>query len=74
MKVSMIEVIIDAKRKDIENSLKNNEYVDDFEIEDLDNKDIRKSVVIVFREVVDSKFLDNVLKNILPKEIKNTIE
>ena len=74
MKVSMVEVIIDAKRKDIENSLKNNEYVDDFEIEDLDNKDIRKSVVIVFREVVDSKFLDNVLKNILPKEIKNTIE
>ncbi len=74
MKISMVEVIIDAKKRDIENTLKNSEYVDDYEIEELDNKDIRKSVVIIFRDVVDSKFLDNVLKNILPEEIKNTIE
>ncbi len=75
MRVSMVELIIDAKRKDIEDALNSSEFVDDFEIEDLDDKDIRKCVVVFFKELVDSKFLDEVLKKIFPfEEIKQTFE
>jgi len=75
MRISMVELIVDAKKKDVENALSNSDFVDDYEIEELDDKDIRKSVVLVFKELVDSKFLDDVLREIFPfEEIKQTFE
>ena len=75
MRGSMIEIILDARREDVENALKNSEYVEDYEIEELDKEDVRKSVLIVFRELVDSKYIHNVLKNIFPfEEIKKPID
>ncbi len=75
MRVSMIEIILDARKEDVENALKNSEYVEDYEIDELDNEDIRKSVLIVFRELVDSKYIHDVLKNIFSfEEIKKIID
>ncbi len=75
MRVSMVELIVDAKMEDVENALKNSEFVDDFEIEPLDKEDVRKSVLIVFKELVDSKYLDEVLRKIFPfEEIKKGLE
>ncbi len=75
MRVSMIEIILDARKEDVENALKNSEYVEDYEIDELDNEDIRKSVLIVFRELVDSRYIHDVLKNIFSfEEIKKIID
>ncbi len=75
MRVSMVEVMVDAKRTQLENALKESGLVEDYEIEDLDDKDIRKSVVVVFKELVDSRFLHNILKDLFPfDELKQNIE
>ena len=75
MRISMVEIILDARKKEVEDSLKKSELVDDYEIEELDDRDVRKSVVIVFKELVDSRFLDGILKEIFPfEEIKQNME
>ncbi len=63
--VTTVSFLINSSRSELENLLKNNEYVDDYEIEDLDDKDIRKDVFVIFKNPIDIRYLSNILQDIL---------
>ncbi|GAF73230.1 unnamed protein product [marine sediment metagenome] len=69
MFVSGVELIVDKKKADLEASLKAAQNLDTFDIEDLDGNDIRKSVLVAFSELVDLRFLDEILKDVIGEEI-----
>ena len=59
--MTTISVLINKSRKELEEMLSNNEYVDDFEIEELDKEDIRKEVFIVLKNPIDLRFACEIL-------------
>ncbi|NPA38559.1 MAG: hypothetical protein GXN99_02065 [Candidatus Nanohaloarchaeota archaeon] len=65
--VTTISVLINKPKKELEEMLKNSEYVDDFEIEDLDKEDLRKEVFIVLKNPIDLRFVSKVLSEELFK-------
>lgn len=60
--MTTFSVLINKSRKELEDVLTNNEYVDDFEIEDLDKEDIRKEVFVVLKNPIDLRFVCEVLR------------
>ncbi len=65
VQITSISFLINMQREELERKLRDNEYVDEFEIEDLDDKDVRKDVFIIFKNPVDSKYVNDILKEIL---------
>ncbi len=63
--ITTLSFLINIPRAELEEKLKNNEYIDEFEIEELDDKDIRKDVFIIFKNPVDIRYLPNVISEIL---------
>ena len=75
MEITTLSLIIDEKRSNLENMIKKSDMIDEFDIEDLDDKDGRKDVMISFKEAVDSKFLQDALHSIFgDAKTKHTIE
>lgn len=64
MDITSVNLLVDEKRSVLEKKLKNPE-VDEFDIEDLDKKDCRKDVVIIFKDVVDARYVYQKLHDIL---------
>lgn len=64
MDITSVNLLVDEKRTVLEKKLKNPE-VDEFDIEDLDKTDSRKDVVIIFKDVVDARYVYQKLYDIL---------
>ncbi len=71
MDVTTISLLVDKKRDELENALKNSDYVDEFEIEDLDKQDVRKDVFIAFSSPVSLKYVNDLLKDIIGDTLNN---
>ncbi len=65
IQITSISFLINMQREELEEKLRGNEYIDEFEVEDLDDKDIRKDVFIIFKNPVDSKYVNDILREIL---------
>jgi hypothetical protein len=65
MFVTTIEFVVDIKRKDLEEKLKAYDNFDEYDMEDLDKKDIRKGVFAIFKNPIDLRYLEEeLIKNI----------
>lgn len=64
MEITMLEMIIDEKRTILEKKLKGSNLIEEFEIEDLDKVDRRKTVLLVFKNPVDAHYLNQLLISI----------
>lgn len=71
MDVTTISLLVDKKRADLEKVLKDSDYIDEFEIEDLDKKDIRKDIFIAFSSPVSLKYVNDLLKDIIGDTLNN---
>ena len=74
MEVLSLEIIVDDKKKVLEEKLKNAENIDSFEIEDLDKIDARKSIVIFLKEPVNINYINQLLVSILGEHKTNVID
>lgn len=72
--VNSIELVVDLKKEEIEKNLKAADNLDSFDIEDLDDVDERKSVVLMFSEPVDMKYVAQSVKDIIGEETHKIIE
>ena len=61
IQVTTASFLVNMSKVDLENLLNGNEYVDDFEIEELDKEDRRKEVFVVFKNPIDLKYFSNVV-------------
>ena len=61
VQITTASFLINMPRAELESLLNNNEYIDDFEIEDLDKKDTRKEVFIVFKNPIALKYFSEVV-------------
>jgi len=64
MEITAIGLLLDERREVLEKALKN-DLIDSFEIEELDEKDSRKDVFICFSNPVESKYIHEVISDIL---------
>ncbi len=66
--MTTFSVLVNKSRKELEDLLSNNDYVDDFEIEDLDKEDLRKEVFVVLKNPIDIRFACEILGKEIFKE------
>ncbi len=64
MLVTAVDLLVNAKRKDLEAKLKSQKHVGDFDIEELDKKDGMKDVMVSFAEPVDLKYATTALNEL----------
>ena len=74
MEVLSLEIIVDDKKKVLEEKLKGAENIDSFEIEDLDKIDARKSVVIFLKEPVNINYINQLLVSVLGEHKAKVID
>ncbi|NOQ56173.1 MAG: hypothetical protein GQ477_05210 [Nanohaloarchaea archaeon] len=74
MEVLSLEIIVDDKKKVLEEKLKGAENIDSFEIEDLDKIDARKSIVIFLKEPVNINYINQLLVSVLGEHKTKVID
>ena len=67
MEVTSVGFLANAKRSELEKTLKGSSLVDDYDIEDLDKVDGKKDIMLIFKTPIDSKFVGPRLQEILGK-------
>ncbi len=65
MLVTAMGILINAKKKDLEEKLTSSEQIADFDIEDLDKNDRMKDVMVSLRNPTDLKFASEALEGLL---------
>ena len=68
MYVTTIEIVMDIKKKDLEEKLNSCTNIDEYNIEELDKEDYRKNVLISFANPIDIRGVETELKNTLKLE------
>ncbi|MBW6462420.1 MAG: hypothetical protein K0B07_05220 [DPANN group archaeon] len=74
MEVLSLEIIIDDKKKVLEEKLSGADNIDSFEIEDLDKIDVRKSIVIFLKEPVNINYINQLLVSVLGEHKAKVID
>ena len=74
MEVLSLEIIVDDKKKVLEEKLKGAENIDSFEIENLDKIDARKSIVIFLKEPVNINYINQLLVSVLGEHKTKVID
>ena len=65
MDITSVMFLINAKKAKLEEKFKNDERIDEFEIEDLDKNDQRKDVMIILNTPINQKYLTQMLESVV---------
>ena len=65
MDITSVMFLINAKKAKLEEKFKNDERIDEFEIEDLDKNDQRKDVMIILNTPINHKYLTEMLESVV---------
>ena len=65
MDITSVMFLINAKKAKLEEKFKNDERIDEFEIEDLDKNDQRKDVMIILNTPINHKYLTQMLESVV---------
>ncbi|NOR84704.1 hypothetical protein GQ473_01160 [archaeon] len=65
MDITSIMFLINAKKTVLEEKLKNDERIEEFEMEELDKNDQRKDVMIILKTPINHKYLTEMLLSIV---------
>ena len=65
MDITSVMFLINAKKAALEDKLKNDERIEEFEIEDLDKNDQRKDVMVILKTPINHKYLTEMLNSIV---------
>ncbi len=74
MEALSLEMIMDEKKAVLEAALKKADNIETFEIDSLDKKDERKSVVMYFKEPVNINYVHKYLVSVLGEHKAKKIE
>ncbi|MEA3229532.1 MAG: hypothetical protein U9P44_01330 [archaeon] len=74
MEILSVELVIDDKRKVLEDKIGKADNIDNFDIEDLDKNDERKSLVIFFKEPININYISKYLISVLGEHKAKVID
>lgn len=74
MEVTSIMFLINAKKDELVKALKNDERIEEYDMEELDKKDNRKDVMIILKTPINHKYIGEMLSSLVDGVEQGTVQ